>query len=389
MSQFDRNQKDFPSYVHQCIWSNGLLLVPPEVSLAHIATEQKETYLALYQYKSDMFADMYEHPESYRIYTKSITEAMAGKPWHKAHLSAKWNKHKVKLNKLEEVYQTNLPHVVCRQLLDHLKNDGDSYFMDNAAYEKFFVTQTLKKCNYKIYEDNFLAILERCGLFVANKGDRVYFTNSKYPLMFAAITEWQKLLAPYRKVSNKKYRYDAAFTHLDYRFFLDDHSLNFENSKWYMNDETIAYLSEINDIITRSKKAFSKLDNTTRIAIGFRMKGGGFFEFDHFKAYPTSFPSACPTVLVKLFKYHSAEHLAFEERINQLPNADEVRKTFLKWVRRCSMCPCSPVEKASMTGNQRVVFGREMRMCGPHIYLRTTDLCEKSLAMMKTILDLE
>ena len=389
MHLFDRNQKNFPSYIHQCIWSNGLLLVPPEISLENIDAKYKETYLALYRYKADMFADMYQNPELYLTDTNGITEAMAGKPWYQAHLSAQWNKYKSKLNKLEEIEQINLPHVVCRQLLDYLKKDGENYFMDKTDYDKFFVKQTLNKCNYKITEDEFMSILQRCSLSVTHKDDRVYFTNSKYPLMFAAIVEWQKLLAPYRKVSNKKYRYDSAFTHLDYRFFLDEHSLTFENSKWYMSDETILYLSHINEIIARGKKTFTKLDNTTRTAIGFRIKGGGFFEFDHSDAYSASFSYTYPTVLVKLFKYNSAEHIAFEERINQLPNADEVRATFLKWVRRCNKCPCRPVPKSSMIGNPRVVFGQKMKLCGPHIYLRTTDLCGKSLAIMKTILELE
>jgi len=387
MYPFDRNQKNFPSYIHRCIWSNGLLLVPPEISLENIDAERKEAYLTLYQYKTDMFADMYQNPELYLTDTEGIVEAMAEKPWHQAHLIARWNKYKTKLNKLEEIDQINLPHVVCRQLLDYLKQDGDCYLMDKSDYDKFFVKQSLNRCNYKINEENFLSILLRCGLTTTHKDDRVYFTNNTYPLMFEAIIEWQKLLEPLRKVSTKKYRYDSAFTHLDYRFFLDGHSLGFENSKWYMNDETIAYLSNINEIISRDKKTFSKLDNTTRIAIGFRIKGGGFFEFDHFDAYPT-LPRTYPTVLVKMFKYDSAEHKTFEERINNLPNADEVRETFLKWARRCCMCPCKPVDKASMIGNPRVVFDRNIKMCGPHIYLRTTDLREKSLEMMKIILDL-
>ena len=389
MSQFDRNQKDFPSYIHQCIWSNGLLLVPPEISLENIDAKHKEAYLALYRYKADMFADMYQNPELYLTDTKGIMETMAGKPWFQAHLSAKWNKYKAKLSKLEEIEQVNLPHVVCRQLLDYLKNDDDGYFMEKTDYDKFFVKQTLNKCSYRITESELLSILQRCGLTVAHKDDKVYFTNNEYPQMFAAIVEWQKLLEPYHKVSTKKYRYDSAFAHLDYRFFRDGHSLNFENSKWYMNDETIAYLSDINEIISRNKKAFSKLDNTTRIAIGFRMKDGGFFEFGHSDAYSASFSYAYPTILVKLFQYNSAEHIAFEERVNQLPNADEVRATFLKWVRRCNRCPCRPVPKASMIGNPRVVFGQNMKLCGPHIYLRTTDLSEKALVVMKTILALD
>jgi len=388
MLLFDKNQKSFPSYIHKCIWSNGLLLVPPDISLQDMVAEQKEACLALYQYKADMFTDIYQNPELYHIDIQGILAVMDGKPWHKARLSAKWNKYKSKLNKLDELEQINLPHMICRRLLDYMKSDGGSYFIDKPDYDKFFVKQTFTKCNYKISEADFLSALKRCGLSIAHDGDKVCFTNDKYPLMFAAIAEWQRLLEPYRKVSTKKYRYDSAFTHLDYRFFLDGHSLTFDNSKWYMSDETIAYLSGINEIITRDKKAFSKLDNTIRIAIGFRMKSGGFFEFENSDAYAASFSYAYPTVLVKLFKYNSAEHMAFEERINKLPNADEVRTTFLKWVRRCNRCPCRPVEKASMIGNPRVVFGRNMKLCGPHIYLRTTDLCEKSFAIMKTILEL-
>jgi len=380
MQLFDKNQKDFPSYVHKCIWSNGLMLVPLEISLENIDAANKKTYLDLYNYKVDMFADMYQNPEQYITDCEGILEAIDEKRWNQAHLIARWNKYKAKLSKLEEIAQVNLPHVICRQLLDYMKNDSDGYFMDEADYAKFFVKQTLSKCNYKISENDLWAALQRGGLAFTQKNKKVYLTNNKYPLMFAAIEAWQKLLEPFRKVSSKKYRYDSAYTYLDYRFFLDDFSLTFENSKWYMNDETIAYLSEVNEIISRDKKAFSKLDNTTRIAIGFRMKGGGFFEFD---------PSPSPAVLVKMFTNNSAQHLAFEERVNQLPNADEVRNTFLRWVRRCNKCPCSPVPKASMCGNDRVVFGRKMKLCGPHIYLRTTDLDQKSLAMMKTILDWE
>ena len=385
---FDRNQKDFPSYVHRLIWSNGLLLVPPEISLENIAPERKEAFLDLYRYKSDMFADMYQNPQLYITDMDGIADAMDGKEWYQAHLIARWNKYKAKLNKLEEVKQADLPHVVCRQLLDYLQNDGGEYFMTKADYDKFFVKQTLKKCNFNITEDSLLAILQRCGLTITQEGDRVYFTNAKYPQMLAAIMQWQQLLTPLRKVSTKKYRYDSAFTHLDYRFFIDGHSLTFENSKWYMNDETIRYLTEINEIISRDGKTFSKMDNTTRIAIGFRMKGGGFFEFDHANAYPIAPDFNRPTVLVKLFEYNSAEHMAFKERINQLPNADEVRATFLKWVRRCNKCPCHHVAKSSMIGRPRVIFGQNMKLCGPHVYLRTADLCDKSLEVMKIILDM-
>jgi len=375
MNRFDPNQKDFLSFVHRSIWSNGLLLAPPEVSLKNSDD--------LYRFKSDMFADMYQNPAQYFIDVNGIEEAMGGKPWRKARLAAKWNKHKLKLSKLDEIEQTNLPHVICRQLLDYLVSDGNEYFMHKANYDKFFVTQSLKKCNYKIDEADLLSILSRCGLSVTHKEDRVYFNNATYPLLFASIAEWQKLLEPYRKGS-KKYKYDSAFLHLDYRFFSEDHTLTFENSTWYMSDEVIAYLSDINKILAQRGKSFSKLDNTLRIAIGFRFKGSvngsGHFEFEHAHTYPT--------INLKLFYSDSDECRAFEERINQLPNADEIRATCLKWVRRCNRCPCKPGYPASAFGNPKVIFGRKMKLCGPYLNMSITDFSKKSLAIVKTILQL-
>jgi len=382
MNLFDRNQKDFPSFVHRSIWTNGLLLVPPEVSLENIDAENKEIYRELYRYKSDMFADMYNNPALYFIDTKGIQEAIGGRQWRKARLSAQWNKNKAKLRKLDEIAQTNLPHFICRQLLDYLVNEGNAYFMSKADFDKFFVKQSLKKCNYTISESDFLSVLTRCGLSATHKDDRVYFSNEMYPLMFAAIAGWQKLLEPYRKGS-KKYRYDSAFYHLDYRFFSEDHNLNFENSTWYMNDEAIAYLSDINKILARRGKGFSKLDNTLRIAIGFRFKGSvngsGHLEFEHFHTYPT--------LTAKLFYSDSDEYRAFEKRINQLPNADEIRATCIKWVKRCNRCPCRPGRPASASGNTKYIFGLKMKLCGPYLYLQTTDFSEKSLATMKILLE--
>ena len=379
MNQFDRNQKEFPSYAHRSIWSNGLLLVPPDISLENMESEHKEACIDLYRYKTDMFADMYQNPEQYAIDTESIQNAMNGRPWHKAHLSARWNKKKDVLSKLDEVERTNLPNIVCGQLLAYLTCNGNEYSMSEADFSKFFVTQSLKKCSYNIGESEFLAILSRCGLSTTHKNDRFYFSNHKYPLMFAAIERWQKLLEPYRKGS-EKYKYDSAFLHLDYRFFSPDHKLTFENSKWYMNDEVIAYLDNINDILSRQGKGFSKLDKTLRIAIGSRLKGNGFMEFEHFRTYPT--------FRAKLFHSDSAEYRSFEERISQLPNADEVKDFCLKWIRRCNRCPCRPKLPASVFGNPRVILGRPMRLCGPYLMIETTDFSEKSLNIMKIVMNM-
>jgi len=326
-----------------------------------------------------MFADMYENPGAYLLSPNEIDTAMNGKTWRQAHIAADWNKQRQRLATLDEIERTNLPHIICTQLITYLQADDTGFYMSKAHFDKFFVNQTMKKCKYKITQIAFYSILERCGLQTVHKDDREYFTNDKYPLMFDGIMQWQTLLSQHRK-GKTKYLYDSAFNHLDHRFFEPDHVYGFENSQWYMSDVVIAYLSEINNFAEARGKIFSKLDNTLRIAIGFRLKGNGFFEFEHQNTYPT--------MQVKLFHSDSAECREFENKVNNLPNAEEVKTTILKWVRRCYRCPCRPVPSAGVIGNKRIIFGREMKLCGPYLNLLTTDFSQKSLAIMKTILEL-
>ena len=69
MTRFDRNQKEFPSFAHRTIWDNGLLLMPPEVSLAGFSDtdKRKNAFLDLYRFMTGMYIDMYQNPNVYEI----------------------------------------------------------------------------------------------------------------------------------------------------------------------------------------------------------------------------------------------------------------------------------------------------------------------------------
>lgn len=82
--------------------------------------------------------------------------------------------------------------------------------------------------------------------------------------MFAAIDEWKKLMAPYRKGS-VKYKYDAAFQHLDYRIFLPDYQITFESSQWFMSDDVVAFLTEIADMLAGWGLKLKKADSTAAL----------------------------------------------------------------------------------------------------------------------------
>lgn len=79
-------------------------------------------------------------------------------------------------------------------------------------------------------------------------------------------------MAPYRKGS-VKYKYDAAFQHLDYRIFLPDYQITFESSQWFMSDDVVAFLTEIADMLAGWGLKLKKADSTSSIAIGCNYKG--------------------------------------------------------------------------------------------------------------------
>ena len=66
---FDLNQEVFENKTKKAIWLFGRDLVPLEVSLANISDERdKEGYTQVYRYTHNLFSDMYENPNEYRLY---------------------------------------------------------------------------------------------------------------------------------------------------------------------------------------------------------------------------------------------------------------------------------------------------------------------------------
>lgn len=379
MNQFDKNKTDFPDFTRRSIWSNGLMLVPPEISFECIETEQQKIYIDLYAYKFAMYVDMYAHPGQYWIDADGIEKALNGRTYQQAHMSARWNKYVDIQKKLEELERVALPELICRQLLTYLTvTDGQAY-MSRVDYDKFFVKSILKKNNYKFKEQEYLSMLARCGLTVTSTGEQVCFSNDAYPHMFAAIAAWQELLLPYKK-TKEKYKYDSAFNHLDYRFFSPEHSITYENSKWYMNDGTTSFMDRLVESLSKQEKKFTKVDNTLSIAIGTTHKGKSI-EFENIHTQNT--------LRIKLCLTGTPAQAKLEAHINALPNADEVKAYIIKHIMRCNRCPCRPVKSAADIGRRYVVFGREMRLCGQYLVMATSDLSDRSLSIIKNILELE
>ena len=92
------------------------------------------------------------------------------------------------------------------------------------------------------------------------------------------------------------------------------------------------------------------------------------------------------TFFIKLFHSESPEYISFEDRIKQLPNSKEIIDYCIKWTKRCNYCPCRKNVPATEVGRRKVIFGREMRACGPYYNIATTDFSANSLQIVKSIL---
>ncbi len=382
MAAFDRNQKDFPSFAHRCLWCNGLMLMPPEISLANLHDERRTAFTDLYRYMTDMYKDMYDHPDSYFIDYNGIQEAMNGRRWGQAVISSQYHSQKERSAKLWELERLLLPRRIAEFLLRYLEQDQRGYFVDSSVFQKSFFKKINGKCRYKIREEGFLALLQRCGLRVERGSGAVLFFNDRYPHMFAALLQWRALMAPYRKGS-AKYKYDAAFQHLDYRIFLPDYRITLESSQWYMSDEIVGFLTEIAGMLAGWGLKLKKEDSTSSIALSCSYQKACLAWFN----LNPNFWNTYPQFRMGMFACGSSELADFEEEIRQLPNAEEVRTFCLKGLNRCRKCGCHPVPPSQL-GCWAEILGQRVNLCGGGRYIETRQFDQKSLEIMKTLLSI-
>jgi len=372
---FDRNQKDFPSFAHRKIWSHGLQLVPPALSLADIHGERRAAFLDLYNWMADMYADMYENPEAYYIDFEGYDEALRGQTLEQARTSAKYNKQRQRMWKLQELNErTKLPHMLLGRFLEDLRRDGEGFAMEPSVFVKPFMTKLEKYCRYRISEDAFLAMLGRRGLRCTRHGDSVSFTNEKYPLMFDAFAEWQSRILPNRKWKTAYY-YSAAFNHLDCRIFQPGFKLTFENARWYMSDEIICYMDEITGVLSEFGLQW-KGTRCTGLYCDYKGKHLAGFGLNLY-----------PFFRVLMFKPGSPEMARFEAEVGKLPGAEEIKAFCMKTLNRCRKCGCSPVHPLQL-GRRCEFFGKAVCLCGAWYGFTTRELDESTLDIIKTLIRL-
>jgi len=371
---FDRNQKEFPSFAHRKIWSHGLQLVPPALSLAEFGDERRAAFLDLYNWMADMYLDMYENPGAYYINFEGYDEVLRGQALAQARTSAKYHKQKQRLWKLQELNErTKLPHMLLNRLVEHLRPGAEGFIMELPVFDKSFMKNLENYCRYKIGEDAFLAMIGRCGLRFTHHGDAVSFSNEKYPGMFDAMLEWQCRML--NRKWTTKYNYGFAANYLDCRIFQPGFQLTFENAQWYMGDDVIGYLTEIANLLSEHGLQW-RGNRCTGLYCDYRGEHLAWFGMD-----------VSPSFRVLMFKPGSPEMAAFEREVSELPNAEEIKAFCMKTLHRCVKCGCSPVHPSQL-GCWCEFFGKRVNLCGAWYAFTTRDFDETSLGIMKTLIRL-
>ena len=87
---------------------------------------------------TDMYKDMYDHPDSYFIDYNGIQEAMNGRRWGQAVISSRFHHQKERESKLWELERTLLPRMIVEFLFRHLERDKTSYFVEQLVFQKAF-----------------------------------------------------------------------------------------------------------------------------------------------------------------------------------------------------------------------------------------------------------
>ena len=363
---FDKNQTEFPSAVHRRIWTWGRLYVPPEISLADIHDARREAFLDLYNWTADLYTDMYEHPEAYLIDVEGIQAAMGRQTWEQARTSARYNRQKARMAKLMEMERANLPAMLRNHCFSRLRPDAPGV-MEAGGLDKA-VKYLTGKCKYSQAE--LWAVLGRRGLTYTQNGDVLRLVNEKYPLMFDAIAEWQRLLAPY-KTWAARIKYDHAYSSLDYRMFLPGFQHGLDTIQWCLSDEIAPWLREIEKLL----KELGLKPKYGYIGFSCDYKGEHLANFWHADTFRTV-----------MFRPGSPEMAAFEAAVNALPGAEEIKAFCLKGLNRCRKCGCHPVHPSQL-GRWCEVFGKRVNLCGGD-YFTTQTFNEASLEIAKTLIRL-
>jgi len=199
--QFDKNQTEFPSPLHEAIWDCGIHILPLEMALPREVADDLQPSLAescrqLHAFMLLLLSDMYENTAFYLPICDNR--------------------------------RLGIQYRFFRPLIDYALLGETEY--NRYKPKNGYGTQDEKGVTYQ----DRLKMMERAGLRVAYKGDSVVLTNALFPEMFPAMRAMaQAIAARKEKVSG-----DNCFMNCDFRVLCPSYKYDkIENALVFLSDE--------------------------------------------------------------------------------------------------------------------------------------------------------
>jgi len=370
---FDRNQTYFPTFIHRALFYRANFLRTPEISLAGINDEKtKSAYMDLYHFLYDFYVDIYKNPQDYHLDTFGLEDLCKGKNWGIVKINAGWRKDNATIEKLDEIDISIFPWRFVWEILSKFHLENNKAVFEKDIFNKL-IKRFQKKCYPKPYLNTICKFLERNGIIAEETENNFVLSSRKHPAIFVVLKQWNDLLEKTNK-TNKRYLYHSAFHHLDYRAFLPDWKISFEDVLYGFDDKTRDFIKEINDFMV-SMKINCKIEREW--SLEYKFKGKSLLNFN--------IADDRPFFRIPMFNVFSEEYKLFESKIESLPNKDKIKSFCKKNAKRCRLCGCHPVP-ASMLGCWIEVFGKKIKICGGSPFYGTSLLTKDSLEILKDLI---
>jgi hypothetical protein len=215
---FDKNQESFPSAFCREVWWWAVGIVPVDVSLTDVVKSQcdEDTLLGCYQwhdYFNALCDDMYTQPQRYAPASP-------------------------------RQYRDILEYICINGELQ-----GDSVVMSSETFEKYenkinkstaYNASGIKLCDC-------ISALGYTGLTFEHQNEFIYFTNTKHPKIFHAMTVFEK--SPNVRKTPARHH----FAHCEFRQLFKSYSANYNELLRPLSDESLIVAKEI-DIYAKSLK---------------------------------------------------------------------------------------------------------------------------------------
>jgi len=375
---FSKDEKVFPSAVHQAIWNAARLVFPLEKSLAVLEDETvKAACTDLYNMTMDGYGDIYNYPMEYGIDPIDVEAYLRGRTWSKAIILAinKEDKGAIAFFKRIES-RLHFFQFVCHKILSNcsisplFSHEGGVRVAKDEYKKRLGAIKT--KTRYD--KDTFIKLMARLSFVIMPVGDDHVITNTKYPRLFEAL---QMLNAvDLKQKANKTRVLSEACLYLDFRVLMPNYVCSFEDALYSLDDANKTEIIRL-DALLLSLGATRRC-KLNRVDWLYKKRPIAAFDGrkEHFNCNKAGDENRLIQVYIgKTWSFNwpnirpnfgpekNTEHReAFEHAVNQLPNADAVKDFALKHFRRCRECGC--LHAPPPRGHPKVMFDKIFYSCG-------------------------